>query len=171
MAKAGDQLGLISYARQDAAELALRLQKDLMAAGFDVWLDTQHVGGGASWTVEIEEAIDRAQVVLALLTPGSYSSEICRAEQLRSLRTGKCVIPVLASYGAEVVPIHLEGKNWRKYPEQWRDLLGDIERRKGAVLPERYRETRVSYISVPPTVANYIDRPEAVRALRDTLFG
>ena len=33
----------ISYARRDGADLALRLQKDLTAAGFDVWLDTQRI--------------------------------------------------------------------------------------------------------------------------------
>jgi hypothetical protein len=99
----------VSYARRDGAELALFLQKDLTSAGFDVWLDTQRIGGGASWTVDIEEAIDRAQVVLALLTPGSYSSEICRAEQLRSLRMGKCVIPLLAAPGSNI-PLHLEPK-------------------------------------------------------------
>src|SRR6266567_4528733 len=116
----------LSYARKDAASLALHLQKDLTAAGFDLWIDEQRVAGGASWTVEIEGEIERAQVVLALLTPGSYTSENCRAEQLRSLRTGKCVIPVLAGYGPEVVPIYFEVTNWRKYPEQWRDLLADI---------------------------------------------
>src|SRR5262249_31163723 len=78
-----------------------RLQKDLTEAGFDVWLDTDRIGGGASCTVAIEEAIDRAQVVLALLTPGAYTSEMRRAEQLRSLRTGKCVIPALAANGPE----------------------------------------------------------------------
>jgi WD40 repeat protein len=161
----------LSYAREDGSELAQRLQHDLAAAGFDAWLDMQQVGGGARWTVEIEGAIDRAQVVLALLTPGSYASGMCRAEQLRSLRKGKCVIPVFTGYGAEVVPIHFEGRNWRKYPEQWRDLLGDIERLNGAVLPEGYRDTRVSYITTPPTVANYIDRPEAFRSLRDRLLG
>jgi len=160
----------ISYARKDGSQLALRLQKDLTAAGFDVWLDTQRLHGGESWTVEIEEAIDRAQVVLALLTPGSYLSQICRAEQLRSLRKDKCVIPLLAAPGSDI-PLYLEPKNWRKYPEQWRDLLGDIERRYGAVLPERYRQTPATYITAPPTVANYIHRPEAIRALRDTLFG
>ncbi len=82
----------ISYARRDGTALALRLQKDLTGDGFDVWLDTQRVEGGASWTVEIEEAIDRAEFVLALLSPGSFTSEICRAEQLRSLRKGRCVI-------------------------------------------------------------------------------
>jgi len=159
----------ISYARRDGSELALRLQKDLTAAGFDAWLDTERLHGGESWTVEIEQAIDRAEVVLALLTPGSYTSEICRAEQLRSLRKGKCVIPLLAAPGSDI-PLYLEPKNWRKYPEQWRDLLGDIERRNGAVLPERYRETPATYITAPPMVANYIDRPEAIRALRDALF-
>src|SRR5258706_1282624 len=159
MAKAGDQRVFVSYARRDGSELAVRLQKDLMAAGFEVWLDTQRIGGGASWTLEIEEAIDWAQVVFALLTPGSYTSEICRAEQLRSLRTGKCVIPVLAGYGPEVVPIYFEVTNWRKYPEQWRGLLTDIAARNGAALPPSYRSTPATSISAPPTVANYIDRP------------
>jgi len=36
--------------------------------------------------------LDDADMVLALLTPGSYISEICRAEQLRSLRHGKCMV-------------------------------------------------------------------------------
>src|ERR1022692_3574369 len=37
-------------------------QRDLTAAGCDVWLDTQRIGGGASWTLEIEQAIDQAHV-------------------------------------------------------------------------------------------------------------
>lgn len=68
----------VSYARVDGAQLALRLEKDLTAAGFDVWLDTQRIHGGASWTEEIEHAIDRAQVALAVLTRGSYQSATLR---------------------------------------------------------------------------------------------
>src|SRR2546427_11342627 len=96
MTKVNVQRIFVSYARRDGAELALRLQKDLTAAGFDVWLDTQRIGGGASWTVEIEEALDRAQVVLALLNQGYYYSEFCLGEQLRSQRTGKYWITVFA---------------------------------------------------------------------------
>ena len=175
VAKDGDRRIFVSYARKDGAALALRLQKDLTAAGYDVWLDTQRIRGGESWTVEIEEAIDRAQVVLALLTPGSHASGICRAEQLRSLRQAKCVIPLLAVVGSDV-PLHLEAKNYReftddgKYDASLRILLGDIEGRKGTALAAAYRTTRATYISAPPTVANYIERPEAVRALRDALF-
>lgn len=102
----------ISYARKDGAELAQRLQRDLTRESFDVWLDTQQIAGGATWTKEIEENLDRSHVVLALLTPGSYLSEICRAEQLRSLRKGKLVIPLLAQQGSDI-PLHLEAKNCR----------------------------------------------------------
>jgi hypothetical protein len=49
------------------------------------------LASGAIWTKHIEEALDPAQVVLALLSLGSYVSEICRAEQLRGLRKRKCL--------------------------------------------------------------------------------
>src|SRR5271166_5692369 len=86
----------LSYARKDGATLAQRLQKDLNEQGFDAWLDTQRIEGGATWTTKIEVALDDAECVLALLTTGSYVSEICRAEQLRALRKHKCVIPLMA---------------------------------------------------------------------------
>ena len=83
---------LISYARKDAARLATELQRDLQSE-HDVWLDTNRIAGGCSWTVEVEKAIDNCEVLLALLSPGSYVSDVCRAEQLRALRCGKRVIP------------------------------------------------------------------------------
>jgi len=104
----------VSYARKDGAELAQRLHADLTTQGFDVSLDTRRVRGAAKWTKEIETALDEAHVVLALLTPGSYSSEICRAEQLRALRKGKCVIPLLAERGADI-PLHLEAMQNRNF--------------------------------------------------------
>jgi WD40 repeat protein len=168
----GQQRIFVSYARRDAAELALRLQKDLTAKGFEVWLDTQRIAGGASWTVEIEEAIERAQVVLALLTQGSYASDICRAEQLRSLRKGKRVIPVLAGSGADV-PLHLETKNYRDfsgakpYAAQLRILLEDIRTGKaGVALRKEFRSTLVT---APPLPRNYVARPEALASLRDAV--
>jgi TIR domain len=37
----------ISYARKDGAGLAQRLQASLTREGFDAWLDTQRLAGGA----------------------------------------------------------------------------------------------------------------------------
>src|SRR5271166_1829087 len=104
----------LSYARKDGAALAQRLQKDLKEQGFDAWLDTERIKGGATWSNVIEHALDDAEFVLALMTSGSYVSEICRAEQLRALRKDKCVVPLMAQSGADV-PLHLEAKNYRDF--------------------------------------------------------
>ncbi|MCX6599800.1 MAG: NB-ARC domain-containing protein, partial [Acidobacteria bacterium] len=159
----------ISYARRDGAALAQRLQRDLEAAGFDAWLDVQRLRGGASWTVEIEQAIDRSGVLLAILTRGSYESDICRAEQLRSLRLGKSVIPLLGEPQADR-PLHLETKNYRDftgdhhYPQRLQALLeelgGTID---SAVLPQRFRTT---HVTAPPLPRNYIVRHDELARLR-----
>jgi hypothetical protein len=162
----------ISYARRDGAELACRLQADLTEKGFDAWLDKQRLAGGAVWTTEIEVALDAAEFVLALLTPGSFGSEICRAEQLRSLRKGKCVVPLLAQAGTDVA-LHLEAKNYRdftnsnSYPKSFNELLGDLHVRNGIELKTEFRQT---YVTAPPLPVNYVERPEALAALRNSLI-
>jgi WD40 repeat protein len=160
----------ISYARKDGAELAARLHRGLSQAGFNVWRDTDQIAGGETWTTEIEQALDQSQVVLALLTPASYISEICRAEQLRSLRKGKCVIPILAQPGADI-PLHLEAKNYRDltarpYAPEFQKLLQDIRARKGVKLRPEYR---VTYVTAPPLPRNYVDRPGDLASLRNRL--
>ena len=67
--------------------------------------------GGAVWSREIEQTLDASSSVLALLSHGSYESDICRAEQLRALRKGKCVIPLLAQPDAEI-PLQLEPRHF-----------------------------------------------------------
>src|SRR5262245_32381291 len=91
----------LSYARKDGVRLARLLSEDLTRAGFDVWLDTERIRGGAIWSRDIERSIDESDALIALLTAGAYESEICRAEHLHALRKKKCVIPVLTGQGEE----------------------------------------------------------------------
>ena len=153
-------------------DLANRLQTDLAKEGHGAWLDSQRILGGASWTKDIETALDEAHVVLALLTAGSFASEICRAEQLRSLRKGKCVIPLLAQRGVDI-PLYLESKNYRDfsttdaYCHSWPDLLKDIQSTNGVALRPEYRQT---YVTAPPIPPNFVERPEALKALRNALI-
>ena len=163
---------LISYARKDAACLAIELQRDLQPE-HDVWLDTNRLVRGASWTVEVEKAIDDCDVLLALLSPGSYVSDICRAEQLRALRCGKRVIALLAAPDANH-PLHLETVNYRDFtafppaPHQLWQLRDDIlTGRDVAVLPQRFRKT---YVTAPPLPRNYIERPDALANLRSAVI-
>jgi len=79
----------ISYARKDGRDLTVRLHDDLTTAGYSAWLDSSEIAGGASWAHAIEQAIERCDVALALLSAGSFGSEICQAEQLRALRVDR----------------------------------------------------------------------------------
>lgn len=163
----------VSYAHRDGTELAQSLQRDLTDGGLDVWLDTRRIAGGATWTTEIEQALDNSEVVLALLTSGSYISDICRAEQLRALRKGKCVIPLVAQQGTDI-PLYLEAKHYRdfthsdSYSAQLHTLFQDILRREGRVLLKD--QFRYTYVTVPPLPRNYVERPDAVTSLRQVLI-
>jgi WD40 repeat protein len=162
----------ISYARKDGAQLAQRLQRDLSAHGLSAWLDTQRLVVGATWTTEIERAIDKSGVLLALMTPGSYVSEICRAEQLRSLRRGKRVVPLLAQPGSEV-PLHLEAKQYRDftgakpYAGEFKLLLEDLRFGRNALALRG--EFRTTYVTAPPLPRNYVERSDALARLRNAV--
>jgi hypothetical protein len=122
----------ISYAHRDGASLAVRLAQDL---GANNWIDISKLRAGDIWEREIESALDAAEVVLALLSPGSYASEICRAEQMRALRKGKCVIALLALPCD--FPLHFETRQYldftspAAYPGRFETLLEAIRFRRG----------------------------------------
>ena len=116
----------VSYARKDGADAAQSLRSALEAADHTVWLDTERIKGGASWSKKIEAALNECDVLIAVLTPGSYVSEICRAEQIWALDEGKLVIPVLASADTKIIPLFLKSLNYRKFPEQKAEVLQDL---------------------------------------------
>ena len=162
----------LSYARKDGAALATWIANQLP----DVWIDTRNIAGGAVWSDEIERVIDDpATIVIAILTPGSFASEICRAEHSRALRKGRRVIPILGVAGADR-PLYLEARNYRDFSDPARydlalqELRADLSGGESATLRTEYRQTRVTYVTAPPRVANYLERPESLRALRETLF-
>jgi hypothetical protein len=109
---------------------------------------------------------------VALLTNGSYKSGICRAEQLRALRLGKCVIPLLAQRGGDI-PLYLEIKNYRDFTApstqeiRFKELLQDTRGRQGVELREEFRQT---YVTALPLPANFVGRPEALESLRNALI-
>ena len=59
----------LSYGRKDASEIAIRLEKDLADAGFDVWRDQNRIRPASEWQQEIEDGLRSSQVVVSLLSP------------------------------------------------------------------------------------------------------
>ena len=163
----------LSYAHTDGAQLVQRLHEDLSLQGYRVWLDTQRLEGGDLWSSAIEREIDHTEIVLALLSHGSYVSEICRGEQLRALRKGKCVIPLMVQNDCDI-PIYLESRQWLDFSGrvsfelQCRNLIAAIEKHDGAVLRPEYQ---ITYNNAPGLLENFVRRPEVLEALRTQLFG
>lgn len=147
MAASSDRLSIfISYAREDGKDLALRLRDDLQTMGYTPWLDLSEIAGGGVWSQNIEDAIENCDLMIALMSFGSYKSEYCRAEQLRAIRKGKRIVPVLVQKNADR-PIHLEHLNYldfsnsSRYDDQLRDLLSDISAGQ-AFRPQEKRDTQ-----------------------------
>jgi hypothetical protein len=162
----------ISYAHRDGADLAARLQGDLETRAFEVWLDKHRLLGGHGWAKEIESEIDRCDLALALLSAGSYQSDICRAEQERSLAKGKLVIPVRVQRDCDV-PLPLQTRQYidfsdpANYASALQQLEESIQRRRGVVAPA---ERRPRYNNSPPLPLNFAERPEILSKFRDALF-
>ena len=113
-----------------------------------------------------KEALNDCDVLVAVMTPASFVSEICRAEQMWALDEGKLVIPVLAVAGVPV-PIHLKSRNWRRFPEQQAELLADIGSEPCVRTPV---DRPLRYDTVPNLPQNYLVRAQHLAGLRDLVF-
>lgn len=95
----------LSYARADLTP-AREIAAALRAAGCSVWTDEQ-VRPGRDWRREIERQIDRADVVLVLVSAESYRSRYVRAELARAERKAKRIVPLLIEEGSDM-PLSIE---------------------------------------------------------------
>jgi NarL family two-component system response regulator LiaR len=85
----------ISYARADGAEFAHKLHDDLVKLGVPVWLDAYQIPPGSDWDAEIDKGLDRAAIMVVLLTPGAVGSKQVKSEWNRALKKGLDIIPLL----------------------------------------------------------------------------
>ena len=123
-----------SYAWHDAQEIARRLRRDLEARGFDVWLDVERMRNPDRWSMEIVEAIDRADVVLALLSPQAVRTvasldsidgqdSVVHYELQRARHSRKPIVPVLV-LACTAPPLlgalPLDWSDWHRSEESYR---------------------------------------------------
>jgi hypothetical protein len=60
-----------------------------------IWTDRSSIQWGDSWPPAIENALTRADVVLALLSPSFFSSEFCLHEMTTAMGTNRRILPVI----------------------------------------------------------------------------
>ncbi len=83
-----------SYSRVDA-EFVIKLARDLRTAGSPVWLDQLDIKPGEHWDNAIEDALERAPIMLVVLSPTSVESTNVMDEVSFALDEKKPMIPVL----------------------------------------------------------------------------
>ena len=104
----------ISHAEEDAS-IALGVALELEKAGYRTWAYEVDSVPGPSYLVQTGDAVERAAVVVLIISPTSLGSHQCTREVVRGLETGKPFVPLLR----EVT--HVEFQN--RQPE-WRSAVG-----------------------------------------------
>jgi formylglycine-generating enzyme required for sulfatase activity len=84
----------ISYSRRDL-EFVERLAKDLRAAGLTVWYDLSNLEVGAHWGKEIQNAIQKSQYAIFVLSSHSVESEWVDREFIYADQLKLKIIPLL----------------------------------------------------------------------------
>src|SRR3954466_14730752 len=84
----------VSYARSDGAAIAADLRERIAAEGVSLWQDLVAMEGGRDWWRQIQEAVDKAEYLVLVLTPGALPSKICKDEWPSPRQVGTYVIPV-----------------------------------------------------------------------------
>jgi hypothetical protein len=93
-----------SYGWRDAGEIAKRLKASLEHAGFEVWIDKEHIKADAIdfWS-PLQQALEKCKLVVALLSPHSVRGEgaeakdvsVCHNELVMAVRMKKAVVSVI----------------------------------------------------------------------------
>lgn len=85
----------VSYSRKDEV-FARRLAASLSDMGMDVWIDVDDIPVGKKWSSAIQHGLDRADLMILVISPDSMASQNVEDEWQYFLDTGKQVVPVLA---------------------------------------------------------------------------
>ena len=83
-----------SYSRVDS-DFAKKLATDLRNAGADIWLDQLDIVPGSAWDVAIQNALNGAGGVLAIISDTSIQSKNVMDEVSYAISQEKRIIPLI----------------------------------------------------------------------------
>lgn len=141
----------LSYRSTEEA-FASRLRDDLVANGIPVWMD-QHGGidGGDDWRQSIEDALDHASTLIAVVSPGYLESKWCRRELNRADQNNIPIIPVyiepigktpLVIEGIQYIDFREAQENDQTYRQQFLELVNQIQEK--ASLETKQNEVKIT---------------------------
>jgi hypothetical protein len=84
----------ISYNRADEL-FALELTDRLSEAGISVWLDMIEIQDSLDWDAEVEAALARSGLMLAILSPEALTDDALSKERQQYVQAGKLIVPII----------------------------------------------------------------------------
>jgi hypothetical protein len=163
---AGKSGVFISYARKDAEAFAAGLRERLLhdARELHVWQDRPDIEGGVGWWRQIEEALDRVEFLVIVMTPAVLDSEVTRKEWRAARQRGVCVYPVKGpgfDFANPLLPRWISKAHIYDLDMQWDSFLAHL--RRGC------QATRVPFMA-PDLPKDYVVRAEVFDTLRTRLL-
>lgn len=149
----------LSYSRTDE-KFALRLAKDLRAAGVAVWIDQLDIRPSEHWDKAIERAVKNCRGLVVILSPRSVASDNVADEISYAIDSGKSVLPVRIE--ACTLPLRLTRK-------QVVDATGSYDRALKQCLDVLMGGDGVAHVPAPPAPARISLDPASVQTIKQQL--
>ena len=159
----------VSYHRGDA-DFATVLRIEFEKAGHTVWVDERAISPGADWRTEIDQGIQAADALIAVMSPEAARSEYVTYEWAFALGRGIPVVPVVV----RTATLHprLEALQYLDFTSHearpWTRLLEMLEQPESARLDRLASSEPVSTIDRAVAALDSLD-PEERRLALETL--
>lgn len=114
----------VSYSSEDRP-FAVGLTKELQKLGANVWIDQLAIGLGENWDNAIEEALEKSETFMLILSPTSVESQNVQDEVSIAISTDKKFVPILIKECD--LPMR-----WKR--RQYADLINNPEKAIGDIL-------------------------------------
>ncbi|MBA3870827.1 MAG: HEAT repeat domain-containing protein [Anaerolineae bacterium] len=144
----------ISYKHeeQDFVEMLIR---QLQAAGFPVWVDTEQLRAGENWRESINAAIHDSFALILVISPDSKASQYVTYEWAYALGVGIKVIPVLLKPTEKLHP-QIENLQYLDFTDSARPSWDKLLRRLWELQGENQPHSVTIARDAPPIVTSAV---------------
>lgn len=146
----------LSYARADGEAFAQALRERLQREQPEItlWPDRTQLEGGKGWWQQIEEALDRVQFMVLVMTPAALRSPVVRKEWRFARQRGVCVYPVKGVPDTDLdfagMPLWMRKAQFFDLDQEWQTFVNYLKSPR--------RAARVPFMA-PDLPEGFVERP------------
>jgi hypothetical protein len=143
----------LSYSRSDGG-FAMRLAKDIRAAGVSIWVDQLDIRPSEHWDRAIERAVRCCRGLVVILSPRAVASENVADEISFAINSGKSVLPVMierCDLPLRITRMHLIDAT-ESYEKALEQCLNELKRADGAPMPRVEAEVPTAPAPIDPEI-------------------